>query len=238
MRLAGAVVVVFVIGCEALRPTPAQVPAPLRVAATPTVAPKAEAASEVIRASAVQAAPDDPLVLVARCLERADHRGAAVHLETYVRAHPDQPLFRLQLAELYLRCGQPAEAKFHGERFVEDAAGVASLAPHAVTAHIKLMELAQRADDRFGELYHRGAGLLLLVKTQDAAKDRDARFCEEMLCQALRALTDAKELKPNDPRARTQLAAALERAGSRRAAGAERAAARASVTGGAGKVLE
>jgi hypothetical protein len=170
-------------------------------------------------------------VLVAKCLERADHRGAAAHLETYVRAHPDQPLFRLQLAELYLRCDQFAEAKCHYEQFVAVACGP-TLAPHVITAHIKLMELAQRSGDTFGELYHRGAGLLLLVASQDSAKDRDAEFCEEMLCKALRALTSAKELKPGDPQVRVCLAEALDRVGSGRAARAERAAVRESVTGG------
>src|SRR5262245_2924949 len=53
--------------------------------------------------TASQVAPEDALLLVAKCLERGDHRGAATHLETYVRAHPDQPLFRLQLAELCVR---------------------------------------------------------------------------------------------------------------------------------------
>ena len=234
------------VGCEALRPAQQPPAAPAdtlhRVATALPAAPKP---AEVLLASAKQPAlptaaqvvPEDPLVLVAQCLERDDPRGAATHLETYVRAHPDQPLFRLQLAELYLRCDRPTEAKFHYERFVADAQGVLTLDPHRVTGHIRLMELAQRSGDKFGELYHRGVGLLLLVKTQDAAKDRDAVFCEEMLCKALRSLTDAKDLKPNDPRVRSHLAEVLDRAGSRRAASAERAAARASVTGG-GKLLE
>ena len=235
------------VGCEVLRPArPTAAPAETlhRVATALPPAPKPPA--EVLRASAQQPAPptaaqveaEDPLLLVAKCLERDDLRGAVTHLETYVRAHPDQPLFRLQLAELHLRCEQPTEAKFHYERFVADAQGVPTLEPHLVTGHIRLMEMAQRSRDKFGELYHRGAGLLLLVKAQDAAKDRDALFCEEMLCKALRALSDAKELKPNDPRVRGYLAEVLERAGSPRAAGAERAAARTSVTGDGRKALE
>ena len=35
--------------------------------------------------------------------------------------------------------------------------------PHLVTAHIRLRDIAAGADDRFGEAFHRGAGLLLLV---------------------------------------------------------------------------
>jgi hypothetical protein len=220
------------VGCEALRPAqpaPVEVPAPPRVAAAPPPVPKPPV--EALRASAQQpalptvsqVAPEDALVLVAKCLERGDHRGAATHLETYVRAHPDQPLFRMQLAELYLRCERSADARFHFEKFVADAEGVATLAPHVVAGHIKLMELAQRSGDKFGELYHRGAGLVLLVKSQDGAPDRDATFCEEMLCKALRALTDAKELKSADAQVRLRLAEVLDRAGSGRAANAERA---------------
>ena len=83
---------------------------------------------------------------------------------------------------------------------------------------------AQRADDRFGELFHRGAGLLALVKEQEASKDRDETFREEMLCKALRSLNEAKELNPTDTRARLRLAEVYDRTHNRRAADAERAA--------------
>jgi hypothetical protein len=170
---------------------------------------------------------------MAECLVRDDHRGAATHLAAYVRAHPDQPLFRLRLAELYQRGARTADAKFHYERFVADAQdGLPALLPYRVTAHTKLMEIAQQSGDRFGELFHRGVGLLLLVKEQDGLKDGDDGFCEEMLCKALRALADAKELKPSDPRPRVYLAEALDRTGNRHAASAERTAARTSVTAG------
>lgn len=234
------------VGCEALRPAQQPPPAPAetlhRVTTKPPPAPKPPV--EVLRTSAQQPAqptaaqvvPEDVLVLVAKCLERDDPRGASAHLETYVRAHPDQPLFRLQLAELYLRCERPTEARFHYEGFVADAKGAPALVPHLVTGHIRLMEMAQRSGDKFGELYHRGAGLFLLVKSQDADKNRDAQFCEEMLCKALRALTDAKELKPTDPQVRTALAEVLDRTGSRRAASAEREAVRTSVTSGGWKL--
>ncbi len=178
-------------------------------------------------------AEDDPLSAVAQCLEREDYRGAAIHLDAYVRAHPNQTLFRLQLADFCVRGGQVAEAKFHYERFAADAqSGPATLRPHLVTAHTKLMEIAQRRNDRFGELFHRGVGLLLLVKQMDGAPDRDEPFCEEMLCKSLRALIDAKELKPGDPRVRVYLAEALERTGNRRAADTERSAAQKGVAAG------
>ncbi len=228
-------------GCESVRPAappaptqPPPVTAPVRVVGKPA-APKTPV--EALRASATQPpapAEEDALVLVAQCLERDDHLGAARHLEGYVRQHADQPMFRLQLAELYVRADRSPEAKCHYERFVTDAqSGPATLRVHLVTAHIKLRDLAVRTGDPFGEAFHRGAGLLLLVKEQDGAKDRDAAFCEEMLCKALRALTEAKEQKPGDARVRVYLVEVHERAGNRHAAGAERAAARADVVTGA-----
>jgi len=179
------------------------------------------------------------LTLAAACLKQSDHAGAAKHLEVYVRAHPDQPMFRAQLAELYLRANKPADAKFHLEKFIADAqAGPATLRAHLVHCHTKLMEIAQSTHDEFGELFHRGVGLLLLVKEQDNDKERDELFCEEMLCKAIRALSEAKEMKPGDPRVRVYLAEAHDRAGNHRGADAERAAARMSVVPGELTVAE
>lgn len=241
-RTALLLFVVAVVGCEALRPAQPESSAPVRVVAPATVKPLAapiapQPAREVLLAAAKQTVPEDELTLVARCLERGDSLCAAGHLEAYVRANPDQPLFRYQLAELYAKCDRPAEARLHYERFVTEAEG-AALRPQIVAGHIKLMGMAQQSGDRFAELLHRGAGLLLLVADQDRATDRDPVFCEEMTCKALRALTDAKELKPNDPRPRVLLADALERVGSRQGANAERAAARSGVTPEGRKVLE
>lgn len=247
MRVRAVCFVFICAGCESLHPAPvAQTPVPqntpIRVAA-PIPQPPPPAA-EVLRAAATQppaptpappTAPpeeEDSLTLAAKCLAQDDVRGAVLHLDAYVRTHPDQPLFRLQLAELHLRGGQQAEAKFQYERFAADAQESPALQPHLVTAHIKLMEIAQRRNDRFGELFHRGVGLLLLVKEQDNMKDRDEVFCEEMLCKSLRALLDAKELKPRDPRVRVYLAEVHARAGNPHAADAERVGARTSVVSG------
>jgi tetratricopeptide (TPR) repeat protein len=248
------------VGCETLRHTPpATPPADVAARSAPVVPAVTQAPADLPSASAVRPAtpaapmsvvqqdvssdvrafgPSDPLELVAECLARDDASGAALHLDAYVRTHPDRPLFRFQLADLYQRSGQLAQAKFHYERFVADAdAGPAALRPHVVTAHVKLLEIAQQRNDRFGELLHRGVGLLLIVKQLDADPARDPAACEEMLCKALVALGEAKDLKPRDPRARAALAEAHERAGNRRAAAAERAGVRAdAVSGGPAEV--
>ncbi|VTR92675.1 flp pilus assembly protein : [Gemmata massiliana] len=191
--------------------------------------------SQEARGDGVGSAPveDDALSHVTKCLERDDYLSAASHLEGYVRRHADQPMFRFQLAEMYLRAAHPAEAKCHLEQFVADAqTGPTALQSHLVTAHIKLREIAISTRDRFGESFHRGVGLVLLVREQDGDPKRDEGFCEEMLCKALRALKEAKEQRPGDSRVRMYLAEVHERTGNRHGAGAERAAARADVVSG------
>ncbi len=238
-------------GCESLRtappalrapPTPppsAAVPTPDRDAAVhacpatpaavePERGPKAAATPPPERFPAtVTPVEPDFLALFSECLERDDLHGAARQLEAYVQRHPDQPLFRFQLATLYARCHCPHEARLHYERFARDAESHGqALQTQVITAHIQLLEMAQQRGDRFAELYHRGVGLWLLARQQDNDPNRDAAFCEEILCKAYRALTEAKELKPNDPWIRTYLAAVQQAMGNRLAATAERAAVR------------
>jgi thioredoxin-like negative regulator of GroEL len=169
-------------------------------------------------------AEPDHLTLTAECLEKGDHAGAATHLEAYVRRHPDQFMFRAQLAELLVRLGKDDAAKAEFEAFAADAAKAPGARNQLVHAHTRLMEIAQRAGDRFAEAYHRGAGLLLLVKQLEKAGDPDEGFREEVLCKALRALQEARELDPADMPARLRLAEVFDRTHNRRAADAERAA--------------
>lgn len=223
-----------VLGCESFRsPAPYGPPpsSPARVPpqAVESIRPAALAVPIDPGVDAIDPRPAEPdtLALAAECLGRGDCANAAIHLESYVCRHPDQLMFRAQLAELLVRAGRDDAARSHYERFVAAAQG-ATGAPrtHLVTAHTRLMEIAQRQDDRFAEALHRGRGLLLLAKEQDRLADADAEFGEELLCKAIRALAEAKELQPSDPRVRVYLAEAYDRSGNRRAAWAERAAAR------------
>jgi predicted Zn-dependent protease len=181
-------------------------------------------------AASPPAPEDDPLALAAECLSRGDNANAAVHLESHVRDHPEQLLFRLQLAELLVRLGRDDAAKTHFERFAADASGAkGAMKDHLVHAHTRLLEVAQRTGDRAGEEFHRGVGLLLLAKEQDASSERDEAFREQMLCKAMKAFNAAKEMNPGDPRVRAYLAEVYDRMGNRRAADTERTAARGSV---------
>jgi len=170
---------------------------------------------------------DDPLTLVAEAMDRGDKAQAANHLETYVRRHPDQAMFRLQLAELLVQVDQDARAKLHFERFANEVQAKSGPArDYVVHAHTRLMEIGQRTNDPFAEAFHRGVGLLILLQEQDRSPNRDGEFCEEMLCKALRALNEARELNPQDPRVRVYLAEIYERMGNKRGAATEREAAR------------
>jgi len=176
-----------------------------------------------VPATTAHEAEPDTLTLAAECLERGDRASAAVHLETYVCRHPDQVMFRFQLAEMLVRLGHDLTARAHYERFIADASTTTGPArKQLVSVHTRLMEIAQRADDRFGELFHRGVGLLLLTKEQGKLADGDPAFGEEILCKAMKALIEAKELNASDTRVRVYLAEAYERMGNVRAADAER----------------
>lgn len=197
MRAGWAVGLCFVMGCMSL---PGTLPAP-------------------------PAAPeeDDPLTLAADCLARGDEPAAAGHFARYVRANPDQLMFRVHLADLYMKLGRDADAKPHYERFAADAPSAGD-SPKAqlVHCHTKLMEIAQRADDRYGETLNRGIGLLVLVRR--GIDDGDMR--EEILCQAIAGLREAKSERPKDARVHVYLAEAQDRAGNRREAEVARATAK------------
>jgi tetratricopeptide (TPR) repeat protein len=195
-------------------------PPPLRAAVVP-------AAATAPEPPAAPAEPPDALTLAAECLGRGDEAAACVHLEAHVRTHPDQVMFRAQLAELLYRLGRLDAARRHYDKFVADAQDATGPAnAHRVHAHTRLMEIGQRADDRFAELLHRGVGLLLLLDDRAAADSAEEGFGEEVLVKALAALAEAKDLRPTDARVYVYLADAHDRAGNRRAADVARAAAR------------
>jgi predicted Zn-dependent protease len=166
---------------------------------------------------------DDPLTLAAESLTRKDEAAAAAHFERHLKQHPDQLMFRVHLADLYLKLNRDSEAKVHFERFAADAQD-AGPAPQSqlVHCHTMLMEIAGRADDEFAERLHRGIGLVLL--TRQNVDDAEVR--EEVLCQAITAMLEAKQLRPRDAKVHVWLAEVQERAGNHRAAAVSRATAR------------
>src|SRR5205823_3922810 len=98
---------------------------------------------------------------------------------------------------------------------------------HLVHCHTRLMQMAEADGDGYAEHLHRGIGLLLLVRRWDAdPARRDEAAAEATLGKAVRALREAKEEKPTDPRVNFWLAEAYDRLGQPSAARAARRAAR------------
>jgi hypothetical protein len=149
------------------------------------------------------AAADDNLILAAGCIEKGDPAGAAEHLKRHVRAHPDQLMIRVYLAELLLKLSRLPDAQFHFEQFLADAQESAGPAREKILhCHTRLMEIAQRRDDAYGEHLHRGIGFVLLARQFDnvPADDAQVGFRERLLCKASVELSAARKLRCDEPR--------------------------------------
>jgi hypothetical protein len=176
------------------KPTPA--PA---VKAQPVGRTKGTASIGPDDAPAVPAVPD-ALELAADCLDRGDSVGAARHLARHVDRHPDQVLFRLQLAELLYEQERFADAGRHFETAVGYAQdGSPAVRKHLIHCHTRLMEVARVTADAYAERLHRGIGLYL-VAVQLTGRT-EAEEVERLLCKAAAELREAQAVRPADPRA-------------------------------------
>jgi tetratricopeptide (TPR) repeat protein len=232
MRLGWLVLTAAVIaGCESLKESPPvspQAAAPIATTPAPAEVIPIQARVPAAPVADTPALPEDSLTLAAECLTRGDEPAAADHLDTYVRLHPEQIMFRAHLAELLLKLDRLDESKRQFEQFV--AAAQKSSGPprsHLVHCHTRLMEIGRRKNDAFAEAFHRGVGMLLLVKEQETSGTGvDDGMREEILCKALTALKEAEKLRPNNSRVPFYLAEAYDLAGNRHGADVARAAAR------------
>lgn len=172
-------------------PTPAPTPRP-PVVLKPVSNPKPEPMPEAV-------SPPDSLSLAADCLERGDDVAATRHLEKHVRAHPDQVIFRAQLADLLSRMDRLTEAQAHFEAATSCAQeGPPAARKELVHYHTRLMELARRREDAFAEHLHQGIGLYLVAMRLVA--DGDSRDVEKLMCKAAAALKEAQIARPDDAR--------------------------------------
>jgi len=158
-------------------------------------------------------APHD-LVMAASCIERGQDAAAVTFLARYVAANPDRVPVRAYLAELLFRRDRFGEAKTEFERFVSDAQLSGVDANRLAHAHTRLMAIAARAGDHYGEHLHRGIALYHLGGQQ---KDDDA-VAESTLCKAAGELTLAKNAKPDTARAHWYLHLVWTRLGQRQPA--------------------
>src|SRR5205823_6795831 len=124
----------------------------------------------------------------ADCLDRGDLAAAARHLEAHVVEHPDQVVFRAQLADLLFRLERLPEAQAHFEATVAGAQdGPPVVRRELVHYHTRLMEIARERADEYAEHLHRGIGLYL-VGTHLADRGGEAGEVERLMCKAAAAL--------------------------------------------------
>ena len=133
---------------------------------------------------------NDSLALAATCLERGDDAGALPHLARYVELHPDHATIRAHYAELLLRLKKTDEARRQFERYVGDAQQLGETAcKHLVQVETRLLEIAEAANDAYGEHLHRGIGLYLLARQVASRPEKDGPDPQKMFFKA------AEELK-------------------------------------------
>jgi tetratricopeptide (TPR) repeat protein len=157
----------------------------------------------------------DHLAHAATHLDRGDREAALPHLRVHVAQHPDAVQIRAYLGELLYSLGQYDHARGQFLRVAADAArSPGEIRNHLVHVHTRLMEIALRQNDRYPEYFHRGVGLVLLVRQWDTdPATRDEIQVETTLVKAVAALREACRENPDDPEPTQYLAEALDRLG-------------------------
>jgi len=204
-RVRLALLLAVVAGCQADSAKPPQSPRAVQAAAQPS-APVRQAAFQQASTRPPSGGPSealpspDELSLAADCLERGDDAAAVVHLERHVGEHPEQVVFRAQLAEVLARLNRLPEAQLHFEAAVAHAQdGPAAARRELVHYHTRLMEIARTRQDVYAEHLHRGIGLYL-VGSRVGEKGEPGE-AERLLCKAAAALKEAQADRPDDARA-------------------------------------
>ncbi|MBO0700596.1 MAG: hypothetical protein J2P46_19525, partial [Zavarzinella sp.] len=118
----------------------------------------------------------------------------------HVGEHPDQVVFRAQLADLLARLDRLPEAQAQYEAAAACAQdGPPIVKKDLVRYHTRLMEIARARDDAYAEHLHRGIGLYLVAGR--LGPSADSGEVERLLCKAAKALKEAQDLRPDDARA-------------------------------------
>jgi tetratricopeptide (TPR) repeat protein len=142
------------------------------------------------------------LSLAAAYLAQGNDTAAAPHMERYLQAQPDHVVVRLEYADLLLRLDRTHDARNQLERFVADVQDHEVLArQHLITAHTRLLEIAEREEDRYAGHLHRGVALYLLAcRRAEVAPDDENLPVEGLLCKAAAELTLARRERPDEAR--------------------------------------
>ncbi len=145
---------------------------------------------------------DNHLSLAAAYLDKGDDEQAGRHLARYLEARPRHCSVRAHYAELLIRLNDVHAARHQYERLEADAQDQDGAArPDLVHCHSRLMELAEMEDDDYAAHLHRGIGLYLLARRQEALPGGDDVFSPEgLLCKAAGELILAGRQRPDEAR--------------------------------------
>lgn len=144
----------------------------------------------------------DYLGLAATALEQGDRAEACRHLSLYVSVHPEQINVRSHLAEMLARLDKMEEAKREFERLDADIQDQGTTAMSMrIHCQRRLLDLADAAQDEYGEHLHRGIGLFLLAQARAALPEPDGDLSTEgLLFQAAAELALARRKQPGEAR--------------------------------------
>lgn len=148
---------------------------------------------------------DDALTLAADSLEKGNTAEAAAHLAKHVKQHPDQVIFRNQLAEQLYKLDRLTESQYHFNLVDSASTNLGNkLISQRIHCHTRLMEIARDRDDAFAEHLHRGIGLYLIADEVQAKADDPMELtadAERLWCRAANELKEATKLEPEHARA-------------------------------------
>jgi tetratricopeptide (TPR) repeat protein len=142
------------------------------------------------------------LSLAAVELAQGHEEAAVAHLEHYLQVQPNHLIVRAHLAELLLRLNRGTAARAQYERFIADIQDQEDLSrEHLVECHSRVMEIAEKEEDEYGEHLHRGIGLYLLACQRSQMTEQDCELSTEgLLCKAAGELTLARLQRPDEAR--------------------------------------
>jgi hypothetical protein len=142
------------------------------------------------------------LSIAAAHLALEQQHKAAPHLAAYLAARPQHFLIRWHYAEVLLSTDHPGEARSQLEQFVVAAQEHPRIGEEQLVAcHTRLMEIAEKQNDDYGEHLHRGIGLYLLAQQRLTLNGESSpKLVEELLCKAAAELTLARLRRPGQAR--------------------------------------
>jgi tetratricopeptide (TPR) repeat protein len=142
------------------------------------------------------------LSLAAAYSAKGDDEQSLKHLTLYLDKQPDHVQARCHFAEMLLRLGRTELARRQFERCAADLQDRPDIASDKlVHCQSRLMELAEAAQDEYGEHLHRGIGLYLLACERAELPEPDGELAvEKLLFQAVDELRAALDERPDEAR--------------------------------------